>query len=172
MTKGFLNNPQKYLESYFEKFGEKVWYHGDWAFCDKDGQWFLKGRSDDTIKVAGKRVGPNEYESALMENTRVAEVAAVGIPHEIKGESVHCFVVLKNVDQASDELKDQLKKMASDVMGKALAPEKIHFVNLLPKTRSGKILRGLIRKIVLQDSFDSSSVENLDSLEELKKVRL
>jgi acetyl-CoA synthetase len=169
MTKGFLGNPQKYLDTYFEKFGSQVWYHGDWALKDDDGFWFLKGRSDDTIKVAGKRVGPNEYESAMMEDDRIQEAAAVGIPHEIKGECVYCFIVLKDPQLDPQPVKSALEERVGRKMGKALSPEKIIFVRSLPKTRSGKILRGLIRKIQLQESFDDSAVENPDSLQAIRE---
>jgi len=168
MTKGFLGNQQKYLDTYFEKFGSQVWYHGDWALCDDEGFWFLKGRSDDTIKVAGKRVGPNEYESALMEDARVQESAAVGIPHEIKGESVYCYVVLKKSDGDLSSIKKDLETCVIKKMGKALAPDKIYIVKALPKTRSGKILRALIRKVQLAESADFSAVENPDSLDSLR----
>lgn len=170
MTKGFLGSKERYLRTYFEKFGEKVWYHGDWAMKDSDGLWFLKGRSDDTIKVAGKRVGPNEYESALMEDKRVQEVAAVGIPHEIKGEGVFCYVVLKKEEKDIDRVRKELHQLASERMGKALQPEQILFTQSLPKTRSGKILRGLIRKQKIGEAFDSSSAENPDSLEDIQKA--
>jgi len=168
MTKGFLGNPQKYLDTYFEKFGPQVWYHGDWALRDEQGFWFLKGRSDDTIKVAGKRVGPNEYESALMEDARVQESAAVGIPHEIKGESVYCYVVLKKLEANLSPIKKDLEAILIKKMGKALAPDKIFIVKALPKTRSGKILRSLIRKVQLAEPADFSAVENLDSLDNLR----
>lgn len=168
MTKGFLHNPEKYLETYFSKFGDKVWYHGDWAFIDDDGFWYLRGRSDDTIKIAGKRVGPNEFESALMEAPEVAEAAAVGIPHEIKGEVVYCYVVLKDSAQESESVRHSLQQICLKRMGKALAPEKILFVEALPKTRSGKIVRGVIRKIALKETCDSSSVENLQSLQAIQ----
>lgn len=171
MTKGFLNTPERYLETYFHKFGDQIWYHGDWAFIDDDGLWYLRGRSDDTIKIAGKRVGPNEFESALMEDSRVAEVAAIGLPHEIKGEMVHCFVVLKNSADASLATQTELKKLAEKTMGKALQPDKIIFVDALPKTRSGKILRGIIRKIVLKENFDDSSVDQLQAIEAIKTPR-
>jgi acetyl-CoA synthetase len=171
MTKGFLKNSEKYLETYFEKFGEKIWYHGDWAFIDDDGLWFLRGRSDDTIKIAGKRVGPNEFESALMEDSRVAESAAVGIPHDIKGESVFCYVVLKRPTDFSEQTRGELLKHVSLKMGKALSPEKILFVDALPKTRSGKILRALIRKIHLHEKFDSAAVENLISLDAIREAK-
>ncbi|MBN8555799.1 MAG: AMP-binding protein [Deltaproteobacteria bacterium] len=172
MTKGFLNSKEKYLATYFEKFGEKIWYHGDWAFIDEDGFWFLRGRSDDTIKIAGKRVGPNEFESFLMEDARVAEVAAIGLPHEIKGETVSCYVVLKNPEAtlSYEKIREELLKLATQKMGKALAPEKIFFVDALPKTRSGKILRGLIRKLILNEKLDDSAVENPTSLEAIRKA--
>lgn len=171
MTKAFLGSRERYLQTYFEKFGEKVWYHGDWAFVDDEGQWFLRGRSDDTIKIAGKRVGPNEFESALMQDPRVAESAAVGIPHDIKGECVYCFVVLKKPDQDKNEqTRLELKEILSRTMGKALAPDKILFVEALPKTRSGKILRGVIRRIILNESYDSSAAENPSALEAVKRA--
>ncbi len=171
MTKGFLNTPQKYLDTYFEKFGEKTWYHGDWAFIDEDGFWFLKGRSDDTIKIAGKRVGPNEFESALMQNNSIAEAAAVGIPHEIKGECVHCFVVLKTSSENLEPLRKSLLELISRKMGKALQADRLYFVDALPKTRSGKILRGLIRKILLNEKYDESAAENPQALDAINKRR-
>jgi acetyl-CoA synthetase len=170
MTKGFLNAKERYLETYFEKFGKQVWYHGDWAFIDAEGFWFLKGRSDDTIKIAGKRVGPNEFESALMQDLRVAEVAAVGFPHPIKGESVTCYVVLKEAFESNELIAKELLHLASQKMGKALAPEGIIFTKALPKTRSGKILRGLIRKVALGEACDLSSVENPASLEGITRI--
>lgn len=170
MTKGFLNNEKRYLETYFEKFGEDTWYHGDWAFIDDEGYWFLKGRSDDTIKVAGKRVGPNEYESVLMEQGLVAEVAAVGIPHKVKGESVHCFVVLKSEPHDREALREEFKKQVVDKMGKAFAPEAIWFVESLPKTRSGKILRGVIRKLRLEQSVDPDAAENPESFVDIREA--
>ncbi|TVQ77799.1 MAG: AMP-dependent synthetase [Bradymonadales bacterium] len=170
MTKAFLGSKDRYLQTYFERFGNKVWYHGDWAYIDSDGQWFLKGRSDDTIKVAGKRVGPNEYESALMEDPRVAEVAAVGIPHPIKGEGVHCFVVLKSSLTEKEKVEAELKKRIIQRMGKSLGAESLYFVEALPKTRSGKILRSLIRKIRLGEPISEDVAENSQSLEAIRKV--
>lgn len=164
MTKGFLNAPERYLETYFLKF-PGVWYHGDWALVDADGHWFLQGRSDDTIKIAGKRIGPAEVEAALMTHPTVSEAAAIGVPDPIKGESCVCFVVLKSRDLTSETLRHELKESVIKVLGKALAPKEIRFVHLLPKTRSAKILRGLIRKIHLKEKItDTSSVENLEAI--------
>ncbi len=179
MTKGFLNSYDRYLETYFSRFDSQTWYHGDWAYIDEDGQWFLKGRSDDTIKIAGKRVGPNEYESALMNHPRVAEAAAIGLPHSLKGEGVTCFVVLKDLvrnDHAaldtslSATLKAELEQRVVETLGKAFAAEDIHVVDALPKTRSGKILRGLIKKILLGQSYDDSAAENPKSLKQFLKL--
>ena len=119
--------------------------------------------------MAGKRVGPNEYESALMEDLRVQESAAVGIPHEVKGETVYCYVVLKAAASDLASLRSELFDRIANKMGKALAPDKIHFVCALPKTRSGKILRGLIRKIELNEPGDFSAVENSESLQAIRE---
>ncbi|MBI4365363.1 MAG: AMP-binding protein [Deltaproteobacteria bacterium] len=182
MTKGFVNDRERYLETYFGKWPH-VWNHGDWAMVDADGYWFLQGRADDTIKVAGKRVGPAEVEGALMEHPAVAEAAAIGVPHAVKGEVIVCFVVLKelvrgsrfevrtsnekNDDQRStlvEELKDQVAK----VLGKPMRPERIEFVSALPKTRSAKIVRGAIRKQWLGEPLgDISTIENPHALDDI-----
>jgi acetyl-CoA synthetase len=170
MTKGFLNDPQRYLDTYFSKWPE-VWYHGDWAKVDEDGFWFLQGRADDTIKVAGKRTGPAEIEAALIEHASVSEAAAIGIPHEIKGEEVACFVVLKPDITPNDELRETLKDQVVAIMGKTLRPRDLKFVTILPKTRSAKIVRGVIRKKYLgQDLGDIASVENPEAIEEIDKA--
>jgi acetyl-CoA synthetase len=170
MTKGFLKDPQRYLDTYFSRW-ENVWYHGDWAKVDEDGFWFLYGRSDDTIKVAGKRVGPAEIESALIEHAAVVEATAIGVPHSIKGESVVCFVVLQRDIEPSDELREELKAQVVKHLGKTLKPEVVKFVRALPKTRSAKIVRGVIkRKHLGEDLGDISSVENPDAIEEIGRA--
>lgn len=167
MTKGFLKDPQRYLETYFSKW-PGVWYHGDWAKVDEDGHWFLYGRSDDTIKVAGKRTGPAEVEGALIAHAAVAEAAAIGVPHEVKGESVVCFVVLKPGSEPSEPLREELKNQVVKHLGKTLKPEALKFVKMLPKTRSAKIVRGAIRKKYLgQPVGDVASVENPAALDEI-----
>lgn len=165
MTKGFLNDKQRYLDTYFSKW-PKIWNHGDWAFVDKEDFWFLRGRADDVIKVAGHRTGPAEIESALMDHPSVAECAAIGVPHEIKGESIICFVVLKEGFQASKEMEKELKTKVGKKLGKTLTPEEIKFIPALPKTRSAKIVRGAIKKKYLgQPLGDISSIENPQALE-------
>jgi acetyl-CoA synthetase len=172
MTKGFLGDPERYLETYFSKFGPEVWYHGDWAKIDEDGFWFLYGRSDDTIKVAGKRVGPAEVESALIAHPSVLEAAAVGVPHEIKGETVVCFVVLRPGQSPSEPLREELREQVVKHLGKTLKPEVLKFVQALPKTRSAKIVRGVIRRRWLNQPLgDVASVENLDAIEEISRAQ-
>jgi len=171
MTKGFLKDPERYLETYFSRFGPDVWYHGDWAKVDEDGFWFLYGRSDDTIKVAGKRVGPAEVEAALIEHPAVREAAAVGIPHDLKGEAVACFVVLEPGREPSEPLRDELREQVVKHLGKTLRPETLKFVRMLPKTRSAKIVRGAIRKKFLgEPPGDVSSVENPEAIEEIGRA--
>ncbi len=165
MTKAFWQDTERYLETYFEKW-PNIWCHGDWAVQDEDGLWFLRGRADDTIKVAGRRTGPAEIEAAAMHHSIVAECAAIGIPHDIKGESIVIFVVLKNNQNTSAALAQQISEKVVEQIGKSLKPEKIHIVPALPKTRSGKIVRGLLKKKYLgKDLGDLSSVENPQSLD-------
>lgn len=165
MTKGFLKDPDRYLDTYFSRFPD-IWYHGDWAKVDEDGSWFLFGRSDDTIKIAGKRLGPGEVESILVEHPEVAEAAAIGVPHAVKGEGLVCFVVLLPGKDSSSEMQKELRDLIGSKLGNPLKPEAVHFVAALPKTRSGKIVRGTIRKKYLgEDPGDLASVENKDALD-------
>ncbi len=170
MTKGFLKSPERYIETYFSKF-PGVWYHGDWAKVDDDGSWFLYGRSDDTIKVAGKRVGPGEVESVLVEHAGIAEAAVIGVPHEMKGEALVCFVRTMPGQEATETLKNELKSLVGERLGSVLKPEKIHFVAALPKTRSGKIVRKNIRLQYLGEPVgDLSSIENPEALDAIKEL--
>lgn len=167
MTKGFLHDHNRYLETYFSKF-KNVWNHGDWAVKAKDGQWYLRGRADDTIKVAGKRTGPAEIESCLCEHAFVSEACAIGVPDELKGEALVCFVVLKNDVGETNFLITELKKWVSHYLGKTLRPSFLYVVSALPKTRSGKIVRGTIKKRYLKEDLgDLASVENPDLLESI-----
>ncbi|MBZ0271185.1 AMP-binding protein [bacterium] len=170
MTRGFLNDKQRYLDTYFSRF-DGVWFHGDWAEIDEDGFWYLRGRSDDTIKVAGKRMGPAEIEAALIEHPDVMEAAAIGIPDELKGEDVGCFVVLAPGKTPSEELRAELAKLVVHHLGKTVRPKELRFVDDLPKTRSAKILRGTIRKIWLgEDPGDTASCANPDALEGIRRA--
>jgi acetyl-CoA synthetase len=160
MTAGFWKEPDRYIETYWSRWKD-VWVHGDWAYIDEDGFWFVTGRSDDTLKIAGKRVGPAEVESVLVSHPSVAEAAAVGVPHEVKGEAVVCFVVLRPDAKPSEALRAELSDLIARQMGKALKPERVLFAAELPKTRSAKIMRRVIRATHLgNDPGDLSSLDN------------
>ena len=160
MTHGFWQDPDRYIETYWARWPD-VWVHGDWAFVDEDGYWFIHGRSDDTLKIAGKRVGPAEIESVLVGHPAVNEAAAIGVPHEIKGETVVCFTVLRPGFQPTDVLRDELTQHVTQAMGKAIRPDRVLFVRELPKTRSAKIMRRVIRATYLRkEPGDLSSLDN------------
>jgi len=170
ITRGFWRDPQRYLETYWSRWPD-VWVHGDWAVRDEDGFWYILGRSDDTIKVAGKRIGPAEIESALTGHPAVAEAAAIGVPHELKGEVVVCFVVLRPDHTPTAELRQELRALVGERLGRALLPEEIRFVSDLPKTRNAKIMRRVIRAAYLgQDPGDLSSLENPQAVEEIRRA--
>ena len=168
-TRGFWGSRERYLDTYWARWPD-VWVHGDWASVDSDGYWFLHGRSDDTLNIAGKRIGPAEFESAAVDHPAVVECAAVGIPHEVKGETVWCFCILRPGTEPGDELARDIKSVIAGQLGKAFTPAEIRFVSELPKTRSAKILRRAIRaKVLGQDPGDMSSLENPSALEALEK---
>ena len=165
MTRGFWRDPERYLETYWSRI-PGLWVHGDWASVDEDGFWFLHGRSDDTLNIAGKRIGPAELESAAVGHPAVAEAAAVGIPHEVKGEVAWVFCVPVPGHEPSDELARDVGAAVGAELGRAFAPDRVLFVPALPKTRSAKIVRRAVRARALgQDPGDMSSVENPESLE-------
>jgi acetyl-CoA synthetase len=172
MTRGFWKNPDRYLETYWSRWPD-VWFHGDWAYIDPDGYWFLEGRSDDTIKVAGRRTGPAEIEEALIAHPAVSEAAAIGAPDPIKGEEVIGFVVLRSGYTPDETLREELKAQVVRALGKTLRPKTIRFVTDLPKTRSAKIVRRVIRAKYLgqADLGDLSSIENPQAIDEITKAR-
>jgi acetyl-CoA synthetase len=146
-----------------------VWRHGDWASVDADGDWFLHGRSDDTIKVAGKRLGPAEVESILVSHPSVVEAAAVGIPDEVKGEALWCFVVLGAGVDPTDELRASLVALVADRLGKSFRPSAVRFTTALPKTRNAKVLRRAIRSSVVgEDAGDLSALEDPSTLDAVR----
>ncbi len=168
MTRGLWQDPDRYIETYWSGF-KGVWTHGDWAYIDDDGHWFLQGRSDDTIKVAGKRLGPAEVESVLVEHPAVAESAAIGVPDEVKGQAIWGLVTLRPEHEASDTLERELKELAADHLGKSFTPARIIFVSDLPKTRNAKILRRAARAVAVgEDPGDLSSLENPEALDEIR----
>jgi acetyl-CoA synthetase len=163
MTRGIWGDDERYLDAYWRRF-PGVWTHGDWASVDADGYWFLHGRSDDTLNIAGKRIGPAELESAAIASGIVAEAAAVGVPHEVKGEVAWIFCV------PSGDLRDdaQVSGAVTDALGKAFKPDRIVWVSALPKTRSAKIVRRAVRARALgEDPGDLSTLENPEALAEI-----
>jgi acetyl-CoA synthetase len=171
MTQGFWRDRDRYLDTYWSRWPD-VWVHGDWVEVDADGLWYVRGRSDDTIKVAGKRLGPAEVESALVGHNAVAEAAAIGVPDPLKGESLVVFVVLKPGVTDSPELRAALSRRVAEDMGKALAPHAVEIVSELPKTRNAKVLRRVVRSIYLgTDPGDLSSLENRSAIDALERVR-
>lgn len=171
MTRGFWGDPQRYIETYFSRI-PGTWVHGDWAQIDEDGYWYIVGRSDDTIKVAGKRVGPAEVESAAVSHPAVSEAAAIGVPDELKGESVVVFVILRPQFEPTDALRSEIAEAIIGQLGKSLAPKKVLFVSEVPKTRNAKIMRRVIKaKYLGQDLGDTSSLENPSGVEEIGRAR-
>jgi acetyl-CoA synthetase len=147
MTRGLWRDPQRYLDTYWSRY-PGVWWHGDFASIAPDGQWFLHGRSDDTIKLAGKRLGPAEVETVVVGHPSVVEAAAVGVPDEVKGEALWVFVVLAPGVDATDALRAELTARVAEHLGSSFRPAAVRFTTALPKTRSAKILRRAIRSTV------------------------
>src|SRR5438132_6162117 len=170
MTRGIWGDKERYLDSYWRRF-PGVWTHGDWASVDDDGYWFLHGRSDDTLNIAGKRIGPAELESAAVSHGSVTEAAAIGVPHDVKGEVAWIFCVLKPAVEAGPALSQEIAAAVAGDLGKAFKPDWIVFVSALPKTRSAKIVRRAVRARALgQDPGDLSSLENPDALDEIARA--
>jgi acetyl-CoA synthetase len=160
MTRGFWRDPERYEETYWSRF-PGVWLHGDWARVDPDGHWYILGRSDDTLKIAGKRVGPAEVESAAVGHPAVLEAAAIGVPHEVKGEVVVLITVLRPGEHDDPALRAAIASRVADELGKPLRPAAVEVVGALPKTRSGKVMRRVIRAAYLgNDPGDLTALDD------------
>jgi len=167
MTRGFWRDPARYEETYWSRW-PGLWAHGDWASVDADGFWYIHGRSDDTLKVAGKRVGPAEVESAAVAHPAVLEAAAIGVPHEIKGEVIVVLCVLRPGEVDDADLRASVAKRVADDLGKPLKPDTVAVVKALPKTRSGKVMRRVIRAAWLGlDPGDLSALDDPSSVAEI-----
>ncbi|RLF44758.1 MAG: acetyl-coenzyme A synthetase, partial [Thermoplasmata archaeon] len=170
MLKGLYKAPERYKQTYWSKF-ENVYLAGDVARKDEDGYFWIQGRADDVLNVSGHRIGNSEVESALVSHPKVAEAAVIGKPHELKGEAIVAFVSLKQGVEPTEELKKELREHVGVQMGKIARPDEIRFVNDLPKTRSGKIMRRVIRaKALGQDVGDTSTLANPEAVEEIAKA--
>jgi acetyl-CoA synthetase len=168
MTRGFWQDPERYEKTYWSRF-PGVWVHGDWAAIDEDGLWYILGRSDDTIKIAGKRLGPAEVESVLVEHPAVIEAAAIGVPDEMKGQALVCFCILRPGHAPSVALAGQLQTLVAERLGRPLKPNAVLFVDDLPKTRNAKVMRRVIRAAYLDEPpGDLSSLENPTAVEQIR----
>lgn len=171
MTRGFWKNPERYENTYWSRW-ENTWVHGDFAAIDSDGLWYILGRSDDIIKVAGKRFGPAEAESVLVSHPAVVEAATIGVPHKIKLNELVVFCVLKSGVEPSENLRDELKESVAKAMGKPLTPKAVLFVSDLPKTRNAKVMRRMIRAAYLgEDPGDTASLVNPEAVEEIRHAK-
>src|ERR1700736_4186162 len=169
MTLGLWKDPERYLETYWSRWPD-VWVHGDWAMIDEQGLWYILGRSDDTIKVAGKRVGPAEVEAAALDGTEVAEAAAGGGPDPLKGQGVVVFVVPRP-DADPGPIPAAVSRSVERSLGKPFKPAAVHVLPRLPKTRKGKILRRVIRDVFLGDPpGDLSSIDDMTSLDPIRAL--
>ena len=170
LTRGFWNDPNRDLDAYWSRL-PGVWVHGDWAIVDGDGYWYIRGRSDDTLKVAGKRVGPAEVEAAATAHPSVVEAAAIGVPHAVKGEAIVVVCTLRRGETADDDLRAAIGRRVVEDLGKTLRPEAVVVVPALPKTRSGKIMRRVVRAAWLGlDPGDLSALDDPATLEPIRRV--
>ncbi|OGA72428.1 MAG: AMP-dependent synthetase [Betaproteobacteria bacterium RIFCSPLOWO2_12_FULL_65_14] len=168
LTRGFWRDPRRYLASYWTKV-PGLWMHGDFASISADGAWYIHGRSDDTIKIAGKRTGPAEIEAALLATGKIAEAAAVGMPDPVKGATVVCVCVPARGSDGNPATIAELKQAVADALGTSFRPKDVFFVADLPKTRTMKIMRRLIRSTLLGEApGDLSGLVNPEALEDLR----
>ncbi|MFC6951449.1 AMP-binding protein [Halorubellus litoreus] len=171
MTKSLWSGDERYLEEYWSNW-EDLWDHGDWAQMDADGFWFLHGRADDALNVAGRKVGPAEVEGALMEHDAVNQAAAVGAPDDTTGTAVVTYVVLEDGVEESDDLREELRAVVGEELGKPFRPREVLFVDEFPKTQSGKIIRRAIEGVYTGEELgDMSSIENPEALEKVENAR-
>lgn len=167
-TRSLWHDDERYIDSYYSMYGDK-WRQGDFAMIDADGFWYLLGRSDDTIKVSGKRTGPSEIEGILTGTGKIVEAAVIGLPDPIKGSAVGCVCVPMPGVTADEALRAELSNAVTGKMGVSYRPKEIIFVSDLPKTRNLKIMRRMVRSVILGDpAGDTSSLVNPESLEELR----
>jgi acetyl-CoA synthetase len=166
MTRGVWRDPERYLDSYWRTY-PGIWRHGDWARVDEDGQWYLLGRSDEAINLAGKRLGPAEVESVVVGHPAVTEAAAVGVPDATKGEALWVFWVPS--DPEGPDVSGELRRRVASELGRPFTPSRVVRVEALPRTRSAKILRRAVRAAALgEDPGDLSTAENPESVEAIR----
>jgi len=171
MTNSLWSGDERYIEEYWSRW-DNLWNHGDWAQKDEDGLWFLHGRADDALNVAGRKVGPAEVEGAAMDHPAVNQAAAVGVPDETTGTAVVCYVVLEPDHDPDDSLRDAIRSTVGVELGKPFQPREVLFVDGFPKTQSGKILRRAIGSVYRGEELgDMSSIENPEALDAVEDAR-
>src|SRR2546425_5426054 len=169
MLQTLYKDPERYKEVYWSRVAGK-YFTGDGARCDGDAYFWLMGRIDDVINSAGHRIGTMEVESALVSHPKVAEAAVVGRPHPLKGQALVAYVVLKSGYKRSDALRAELKKHVRAAIGSIAVPDEIYITEKLPKTRSGKIMRRVIRSVVSgQEIGDTTTLEDQGAVDEGRK---
>ena len=170
MLMTLYKDPERYKLAYWSRF-PNVYYTGDYCMKDKEGYFWLLGRADEVLKIAGHRMGTMELESAMVSHAAIAEAAVIGKPHEIKGEAIVVFAILKQGYSPSDELKKELTRHLRKTVGPVATPEEIYFVSKLPKTRSGKIMRRVLKATVSDKPIgDVTTLEDAASVEEVKRA--
>jgi acetyl-CoA synthetase len=163
-------DPERFKQAYWSRFAD-VYYTGDYCMKDEDGYFWLLGRADEVLKIAGHRMGTMELESAVVSHPAVAEAAVIGKPHEVKGESIVVFTILKQAYNPSEELKKELISHLRKTVGPIATPEQIYFVSQLPKTRSGKIMRRVLKALVSDKPIgDVTTIKDKTSIEEAKRA--
>jgi acetyl-CoA synthetase len=167
MARGIWGDPERYIGTYWSRW-PGLWNHGDWASVDEDGCWFLHGRADESMNVAGRKVGPAEVEDCLTGHPDVSEAAVIGVPDELKGEGIVAFIVPKT--GASPNVAELSQHLVKE-MGPTFKPNSIQIVADLPKTQSGKIVRRLIRRQYLNEALgDTSTVANAEALQLIRTL--
>lgn len=163
-------DPERYREAYWSKF-PGMYFTGDYAIKDYDRYFWILGRADDVLKVAGHRMGAAELEGAVVSHEAVAEAAVIGKPDPLKGASITVFAILKQGYKSSEKLKKDLKKHMRKVIGPIATPDETYFVDALPKTRSGKIMRRLLKAVAADTPLgDLTTLEDEASVEEVKRA--
>jgi acetyl-CoA synthetase len=167
MTRGLLNNPERFIDVYWSRYHD-VWYHGDLVLVDSHGLWYMRGRADDVIKVSGHRIGTAEVEAAATSHPAVAEAVAIGRPDELRGESIVLFAVIKDGMKPDDTLKGEILKKVEESIGRFARPDEVRIVSELPKTKTGKLVRRLVKAKVAGDDIagqDLTALENPSCLD-------
>jgi acetyl-CoA synthetase len=168
MLLDIYGDPERYLQAYWTRF-PGVYYTGDFCMRDSDGYFWLLGRADEVLKIAGHRIGTAELEDAVISYPKVAEVAVISKPDELKGEAIVLFVTLKEGESPSDALKKEIRKHMRQTIGPIATPDEIYFVEALPKTRSGKIIRRILKAVASGESVgDLTTLEDEASLDEVR----